>query len=126
MVLGALPLVLRNGDSQLVQPNCTTPAVADRPGEDQGRDQLRLAGRRPAAGPYVLALDAATVTGPVGGPVTPDNGRVLSAPHHADRLPLRPDAREGPRQQAAPTKSRCSGTPAPRWARVAVSLLEVS
>src|SRR6185312_14682012 len=64
VVLGALPLVLRSGDGQLVQPNCTTPAVATGPQQ----------------GPYVLALDAASVTGPVGGPIRPDNGRVLSAP----------------------------------------------
>src|SRR6185437_8934470 len=31
VVLGALPLVLRSGDGQLVQPNCTTPAVATGP-----------------------------------------------------------------------------------------------
>src|SRR5262245_53085430 len=31
VVLGALPLVLRSGDSQLIQPNCSTPGVATGP-----------------------------------------------------------------------------------------------
>ena len=71
----------------------------------------------------MLALDAAAVTGPVGGG-HPDNGRVLSAP-----ITLT-DCR------SAQTSARARTTPAPRgravphtgtaWARVAVSLLEVS
>ena len=71
MVLGALPLILHDGDSQLIQPNCSTPAVDAGPARIRPGHQLRLAGRRPAEpGPYVVTLDAAAVTGPVGGPVT--------------------------------------------------------
>ncbi len=74
----------------------------------------------------MLVLDAATVTGPVGGPVTPDNGRVLSAPialtgcRSAQTLAAGPDRQRHPRGGAVPTRA---GT---AWARVAVALLEVS
>ena len=86
-----------------------------RPGEDHARHQLRLAGRRHRQqGPYVLALDAASVTGPVGGPVTPDNGRVLSAPLTLTGCRSAADARGGPRQQWHARSRRCSDTPAPR------------
>ena len=102
VVLGALPLVLHNGDSQLIQPNCTTPAVAAGPAKIRPGTNFAWQAAGPQQGPYVLALDAAAVTGPVGGPVTPDNGRVLSAPITLDRLPLGADAREGPGQHRHP------------------------
>ena len=59
MVLGALPLVLHNGDSQLIRPNCNTPAVAwVRPAIRPGTNfAWQAAG--PPQGPYVLAMDAA-------------------------------------------------------------------
>jgi hypothetical protein len=125
VVLGALPLVLRSGDSQLVQPNCSTPVVATGPAKIRRGTPFAWQAAGPEQGPYVLALDAAALTGPVGGPVTPDNGRVLSAPmtltgcRSAQTLATGPPD-PGPHEVAL---FRRSGT---AWARVAVSLLEVS
>jgi hypothetical protein len=124
-VLGALPLVLHDGDSQLIRPNCTTPAVATGPAKIKPGTNFAWQAAGPEQGPYVLVLDAATVTGPVGGPVTPDNGRVLSAPitltgcRSAQTLAAGPDG-SGAHEVAL---FRHTGT---AWARVAVALLEVS
>jgi hypothetical protein len=124
-VLGALPLVLHDGDSQLIRPNCTTPAVATGPAKIKPGTNFAWQAAGPEQGPYVLVLDAATVTGPVGGPVTPDNGRVLSAPialtgcRSAQTLAAGPD-NSGTHEVAL---FRHTGT---AWARVAVALLEVS
>ncbi len=124
-VLGALPLILHDGDSQLVQPNCTTPAVAAGPGKIPPGTKFAWQAAGPEQGPYVLVLDAAAVTGPVGGPVTPDAGRVLSAPialtgcRSAQTLAAGPDTK-GTHEVAL---FRHSGT---GWARVAVAVLEVS
>jgi hypothetical protein len=125
VVLGALPLVLHDGDSQLIRPNCTTPAVAAGPAKIKPGTNFAWQAAGPEQGPYVLVLDAATVTGPVGGPVTPDNGRVLSAPialtgcRSAQTLAAGPD-NSGTHEVAL---FRHTGT---AWARVAVALLEVS
>jgi len=125
VVLGALPLVLRSGDSQLIRPNCTTPAVAAGPAKIRPGTNFAWQAAGPVQGPYVLALDAATVTGPVTGPVTPDNGRVLSAPltltgcRSAQTLARGPD-NSGTHEVAL---FRHDGT---GWARVAVAVLEVS
>jgi hypothetical protein len=124
-VLGALPLVLHDGDSQLVRPNCDTPAVGVGPATIRPGGDFAWQAAGPEQGPYVLALDAAAVTGPAGGPITPDTGRVLSAPitltgcRSAQTLAAGPDAR-GAHEVAL---FRRSGT---GWTRVAVSLLEVS
>jgi hypothetical protein len=125
VVLGALPLVLRSGDGQLVQPNCTTPAVATGPAKITPGTNFAWQAAGPQQGPYVLALDAASVTGPVGGPIRPDNGRVLSAPltltgcRSPQTLAAGPD-NSGTHEVAL---FRHTGT---TWTRVAVSLLEVS
>jgi hypothetical protein len=116
-VLGALPLVLHDGDSQLIQPNCETPAVAAGPAKIKPGTNFAWQAAGPVQGPYVLALDAATVTGPVGG--------VLSAPisltgcRSAQTLAVGPDS-TGAHEVAL---FRRSGT---EWTRVAVALLEVS
>ncbi|HVD27520.1 MAG TPA: hypothetical protein VNC79_03355, partial [Mycobacteriales bacterium] len=114
-----------DGDSQLIRPNCTTPAVAAGPAKIKPGTNFAWQAAGPEQGPYVLVLDAATVTGPVGGPVTPDNGRVLSAPialtgcRSAQTLAAGPD-NSGTHEVAL---FRHTGT---AWARVAVALLEVS
>ena len=124
-VLGALPLVLHDGDSQLVRPNCDTPAVATGPTKIRPGADFAWQAAGPVQGPYVLALDAAAVTGPVGGPVTPDGGRVLTAPltlsgcRSPQTLATGPDAK-GTHEVAL---FRHSGA---AWARVSVALLEVS
>jgi len=124
-VLGALPLVLHDGDSQLIRPNCESPAVAAGPARIEPGTNFAWQAAGPPQGPYVLALDAATVTGPAGGPVTPDTGRVLSAPitltgcRSAQTLAAGPD-NKGTHEVAL---FRRSGT---GWARVAVALLDVS
>ena len=99
VVLGALPLVLRSGDGQLVQPNCTTPAVATGPAKIKPGTNFAWQAAGPQQGPYVLALDAGI--GDRSGR-RPDHagqrpGAVRTA--DADRLPLPADARGGPRQQ---------------------------
>ena len=125
VILGGLAVVLQDGDSQLIRPNCTTPGVATGPAKINPGTNFAWQAAGPEQGPYVLALDAAAVTGPVGGPVTPDNGRMLSAPvtltgcRSAQTLAAGPDNR-GTHEVAL---FRRSGT---GWARVAVSLLEVS
>jgi hypothetical protein len=124
-VLGTLPLILHKGDSQLVRPNCSTPAAAVGPARIKPGGTFAWQAAGPEQGPYVLALDTATVTGPVGGPVTPDAGKVLSAPltltgcRSPQTLATGPDAK-GAHEVAL---FRHSGT---AWARVAVALLEVS
>ena len=125
VVLGALPMVLHDGDSQLIQANCSTPAVDTGPAKIRPGTNFAWQAAGPQQGPYVVALDAAAVTGPVGGPVTADDGRVLSAPitltdcRSAQTLATGPD-NTGTHEVAL---FRRSGT---AWARVAVSLLEVS
>jgi hypothetical protein len=124
-VIGAVPMLLHKGDNQLVQANCDTPAV------DAGPPRLRVGtnfawqAAGPRTGPYVVTLDAATVTGPATGPVPVDAGRVLAGPTDL------PDCRSAQTVTAGPgTKGshevalfRRSGT---GWERVAVSLLDVS
>ena len=61
-VLGALPLVLRSGDGQLVQPNCTTPAVATGPAKITPGTNFAWQAAGPQQGPYVLALDPDVVS----------------------------------------------------------------
>jgi hypothetical protein len=58
VVLGALPLVLRSGDGQLVQPNCTTPAVATGPAKIKPGTDFAWQ----AAGPRAGAVRAAPWT----------------------------------------------------------------
>lgn len=78
--LGAVPLFLSGSDGQLLDAGCDRPAV------EVGTERI-AAGRDfgwqaagPEQGPYVVALDAAAVTGPASGPVTADTGRVLAGP----------------------------------------------
>jgi hypothetical protein len=124
-VLGALPLVLHDGDSQLVRPNCETPAVGTGPARIKPGTNFAWQAAGPEQGPYVLALDAATVSGPVGGPVTPDTGRVLSAPITLTGCRSAQTLAAGPETKGAHEVAlfRRAGT---GWARVAVALLEVS
>jgi hypothetical protein len=125
VVLGALPFVLRSGDGQLIQPNCATPAVAAGPAKIKPGTKFAWQAAGPEQGPYVLTLDAASVTGSVAGPLTSDKGRVLSAPlpltgcRSPQTLATGPDT-SGTHEVAL---FRHQGT---GWTRVAVALLEVS
>ena len=124
-VLGALPLILHRGDSQLVQPNCDTPAVDVGPARVRARTNFAWQAAGPVAGPYVVTLDAGTVTGPATGPVTVDRGRVLSQPtaltgcRSAQTVAKSPETRGS--YEVALFRRGATG-----WDRVAVSLLEVS
>ena len=90
VVLGALPLVLRSGDSQLIRPNCTTPAVAGLPDEDRPGNRLRLAGRRPRRRARTCSRSTRpTVTDAVTGPRPAGQRPDAAAPLDAARLPLR-------------------------------------
>jgi hypothetical protein len=79
-VIGALPLILHKGDSQLVQPNCDTPALDAGPSRIRPGTNFAWQAAGPQSGPYVVTIDAATVTGSAAGPVKPDTGRILSGP----------------------------------------------
>jgi hypothetical protein len=124
-VLGALPMILHRGDSQLVQPNCDTPAVDVGPARVRAGTNFAWQAAGPAAGSYVVTLDASTVTGPTTGPVTVDAGRVLSQPtaltgcRSAQTVARSPAAKGS--YEVALFRRGSTG-----WDRVAVSLLEVS
>jgi hypothetical protein len=124
-VLGALPLVLHKGDSQLVQPNCDTPAVGTGPARiEPGADfAWQVAG--PQTGPYVVTLDAATVTGSVAGPVKVDAGRILSGPIGLAGCRSAQTVTAGPPNKGSHEVAlfRWSGS---GWSRVAIDLLNVS
>jgi hypothetical protein len=125
VIIGALPLILHNGDSQLVRPNCDAPAVEAGPPRIRPGTNFAWQAAGPQSGPYVVTLDAATVTGAAAGPVKVDTGRVLSGPtdlsgcRSAQTVTAGPDAK-GSHEVAL---FRHSGT---GWSRVAVALLEVS
>jgi hypothetical protein len=124
-IIGAVPLFLHHGDGQLVQPNCDTPALDAGPARIRPGTTFAWQAAGPEQGPYVVTLDAAAVTGAAGGPVTVDNGRVLSGPtalfgcRSAQTLAQAPDG-TGSHEVAL---FRRSGT---AWTRVAVAEFEVS
>ncbi len=123
--LGAVPVFLGGSDGQLLDAGCDRPAVEV--GTDRiaaGRDfAWQAAG--PERGPYVVTIDAATVTGPASGPVTADTGRVLAGP-----ITL-PGCRSAQTVVAGPTAEGMHEVvlfrrTASGWERVAIALLDVS
>jgi hypothetical protein len=124
VVLGALPVLFNEGDGQLVKADCARPAVGTGPTRiEAGRDfAWQAAG--PEAGPYVVALDAAEVTGPAQGPVT-TAGQVLAGPTALTGCRSAQTVAGGPltrgSHEIALFRLTASG-----WERVAVARLQVS
>ena len=124
-VIGALTMVLHQGDSQLVQPNCDTPAIDAGPARIQPGTNFAWQAAGPAEAVYVVTLDAAQVTGPAAGPVSVDTGRLLSGPTGLSGCRSPQTVTAGPETRGSHEVAlfRRSGT---RWSRVAVALLDVS
>jgi hypothetical protein len=124
-VLGAIPMFLNRGDSQLVQANCDRPAVDAGPARIGPGTKFAWQAAGPPRGTYVVTLDAAEVSGPATGPVTVDTGRVLSGPTGLSGCRSAQTVTAGPDSKGSHEVAlfRLSGT---RWSRVAVALLEVS
>lgn len=122
---GALPLLLADGDGQLVAPNCDQLAVEVGPQQvSAGRDfAWQVAG--PETGPYVVAIGSRTVTGSTAGPVTVDTGRVLSGPTALPGCRSPQTVTEGPAEPGnyEVTLFRRNGS---AWERASVAFLEVS
>lgn len=124
-IIGALPMILHKGDSQLVQPNCDSPALEAGPSRIRPGTNFAWQAAGPQTGPYVVTIDAADVTGTAAGPVKVDGGRILSGPiglsgcRSAQTVAAGPD-RKGSHEVAL---FRYTGS---RWDRVAVALLNVS
>ena len=125
VILGALPMVLHKGDSQLVQPSCDTPAVEAGPARIQPGTNFAWQAAGPEQGPYVMTLDAATVTGPPAGPVTVDTGRLLAGPTALPGCRSAQTIAAGPENRGSHEVAlfRRAGT---GWARVAVAVFDVS
>jgi hypothetical protein len=124
-VIGALPMILHRGDSQLVQPNCNTPALDAGPGRIKPGTNFAWQAAGPETGPYVVTLDAAGVTGSAAGPVKVDTGRVLFGPAGLPGCRSRQTVTAGPDTRGSHEVAlfRHSGT---GWDRVAIALLNVS
>jgi hypothetical protein len=124
-VIGALPLILHKGDSQLVQPNCDTPALEAGPARIKPGTNFAWQAAGPQTGPYVVTIDAAEVTGAAAGPVKADTGRILSGPIGLDGCRSAQTVTAGPESRGSHEVAlfRYSGS---EWSRVAVALLNVS
>jgi hypothetical protein len=125
VVLGALPMLLHKGDNGLVQPNCDVPAVDAGPARIKLGTDFAWQAAGPVIGPYVVTLDASTVTGPPTGPITVDAGRVLSGPTGLSGCRSAQTVTAGPGTKGSHEVAlfRRSAT---GWDRVAVALLSVS
>ena len=122
--LGAVPVFL-GGSGDLL------PASCDRPALEVGAERIP-AGRAfawqaagPERGPYVLTLDAAAVSGPPGGPITPDRGRVLAGPTTLPGCRTAQTRAEGPTATGVHEVALFQFANG-RWQRAAVALLTVS
>lgn len=122
--LGAIPMLFHGGDG-LLPANCDRPAVEVSGGRvPVGRDfAWQAAG--PEQGPYVLTIDAATVTGPATGPVAADAGRVLAGPTVLAGCRSAQTLADGVATTGTHEVALFRRT-ATGWDRVAVALLEVS
>lgn len=125
LVLGALPLLLDDGDTGLVKANCDAPAMETGPSRIKAGTDFAWQAAGPVIGPYVVALDAGTVTGPPAGPVTVDSGRVLSGPTGLTGCRSAQTVTGGPETKGSHEVALFRRSAA-GWDRVAVALLTVS
>lgn len=125
IVLGAVPMLLHEGGTGLVEASCDAPAVEAGPARIKVGTDFAWQAAGPVIGPYVVTLDAATVTGPPTGPVTVDGGRVLAGPTSLSGCRSAQTVTAGPATKGSHevTLFRRSAT---GWDRVAVALLDVS
>lgn len=125
VLLGAVPMLLNRGDTGLVKANCNAPAVEAGPARIKVGTDFAWQAAGPVVGPYVVTLDAATVTGPPAGPVTVDGGRVLAGPTTLSACRSAQTVAAGPGTKGSHevTLFRRSAT---GWDRVAVAVLDVS
>jgi hypothetical protein len=123
--LGALPMLLADGDSGLVQPNCDTPAVGAGPSRVGPGENFAWQAAGPQRGPYVVALDAAEVTGNPAGPVRVSTGRVLAGPTDLPGCRSRQLVAVAPQEKGGHdvVLFRREGD---RWVRAALTLLQVT
>lgn len=123
-LLGALPLLLRDGDG-LVRPDCVRAAVGAGPSRVDAGGKFAWQAAGPDSGSYVVALDAREVTGPAAGPVQVVTGRVLAGPtvlngcRSAQTVVTAPDQQGG--HEIVLFRHAGSG-----WERAAVAALQVS
>jgi hypothetical protein len=125
VLLGALLLVLDDGDNGLVKANCVTPAIDAGPARIKVGTDFAWQAAGPQAGPYVVTLDASTVTGPATGPVTLDTGRLLAGPTVLSGCRSAQTVTDGP-GTAGSHEVNLFRRSATGWDRVAVALLDVS
>ena len=125
VVLGGLVVVLNGGGSGLVKPNCDTPALEAGPARIKVGTDFAWQAAGPVIGPYVVPLDASTVTGPATGPVTVDSGRVLSGPTGLSNCRSAQTVTGGPTTKGSHEVTLFRRSAA-GWDRVAVALLDVS
>lgn len=125
LVLGAVPLLLHDGDGGLVQPNCAAVAVEVGPNRVVAGERYAWQVAGPEAAQYVVAIDAETVTVDPGGRAVAARGAVLAGPTglpgcRSKQTVTTAPAGTGPHEVAV---FRRAGT---GWDRVAVALLRVS
>lgn len=125
VVLGALPMLLRDGGTGLVKVNCDVPGLEAGPSRIKVGTDFAWQAAGPVIGPYVVTLDAGTVTGPPTGPVTVDSGRVLSGPTGLTGCRSAQTVTDGPSTKGSHEVALFRRT-ATGWERVAVALLDVS
>lgn len=123
--LGAVPLILYDGDGSLLKADCSRPAVEAAPERLQAGESFAWQAAGPEAGSYVVAIDAAGVTVDAAGTARVSGGRVLAGPtglpgcRSAQAVAVAPGGK-GPHEVAV---FRRAGD---RWERSAVALLRVS
>jgi hypothetical protein len=125
VVLGGLVVVLNKGANGLVAVNCDTPAIDAGPARIKAGTDFAWQAAGPQAGPYVVTLDAGTVTGPATGPVTLDSGRLLAGPTALSGCRSAQTVTDGP-GTAGSHEVTLFRRSASGWDRVAVALLDVS
>lgn len=125
LLLGAVPLLLHEGDGGLVQPNCDTVEVQVGPERVLGGESYAWQIAGPESGQYVVAIDAASVTVDAGGRAVPAGGSVLAGPTGLPGCRSRQTVTTAPPGTGGHevTVFRRSGT---GWERVAVALLRVN
>lgn len=122
---GAVPLLANRGDGGLVKSDCARAAVGAGPDRVGPGGAFAWQAAGPETGSYVVALDAAEVSGPPAGPVQVPTGRVLSGPtrlsgcRSAQTVSRAPDERGG--HEVVLFRHTGAG-----WERASIAPLQVS
>jgi hypothetical protein len=123
--LGALPMLLHEGDGGLLQPDCGRVGIEIGPQRLQAGESYGWQIAGPESADYVVAVDAETVTVTPGGVATAAGGAVLAGP-----IGL-PGCRSGQRVETAPAGTGTHQIAVFRrtptgWERAAIAELRVS